>query len=161
MQTSLLHSLLFVALAGGCVGSGQVGYTAEVSAPELVVISPGVQVIANYNESIFYSDDYYWRNQGGVWYRSRSHSRGWVAYNPPRAILSIERPAAYVHYRGRVQVNDRRAAPAVRDRRDDRREAAEDRKDDRKEQAEKRKDAREEKREDKRDDKRDDKREKR
>ena len=76
MQTSLLHSLLFLGLAGGCVASGQAGYTATgtVSVPEMVVISPGVQVIADYNEPIFYSDSYYWRQENGYWLRSRTHS---------------------------------------------------------------------------------------
>ena len=161
MQTSLLHSLLFVALAGGCAGSAHVGYTADVSTPEMVVISPGVQVIANYDEPIFYNDSYYWRNQGGVWYRSRSHSSGWVQYSAPRAILSIERPSAYVRYRGSVQVNDRHdhdRREEAKDRKDDRKDAAkerqEDRKEDRKDAAEKRKDQKEDKRDDK---KRDDK----
>jgi hypothetical protein len=122
MQTSLLHSLLFAALAGGCLASGQVGYSAHVAAPEMVVISPGVQVIADYDEPIFYNENYYWRNQGGTWYRSRSHSGGWVRFSAPTAILSIEQPTAYVHYRGTVKVNDRRApGPVVRDHRDDKR----------------------------------------
>jgi hypothetical protein len=108
MQTSLLHSLLFLGLAGGCVASGRVGYTAQVTAPEMVVISPGVQVIANHDESVFYNDNYYWRNQGGVWYRSTAHTGGWVRHSAPRAILSIERPSAYVRYRGSARVNNRR-----------------------------------------------------
>lgn len=118
MQTSLLHSLLFLSLAGGCVASGQAGYTASatVSAPEMVVISPGVQVVANYDEPIFYSDNYYWRYEGGFWLRSRSHSGGFVRYTPPRAILSIERPSAYIRYRGSASVNTR----SDKDKRDDR-----------------------------------------
>jgi hypothetical protein len=55
MQTSLLHSILFVALAGACTGSGQITYSGQATVPDLVVISPGVQVIADYDEPIFYS----------------------------------------------------------------------------------------------------------
>ena len=78
MQSSLLHSLLFVALAGGCAGSGQFTYATEATVPEMVVISPGVQVIADLDEPIFYSSNYYWRNQGGYWYRSPYHTHGWA-----------------------------------------------------------------------------------
>jgi hypothetical protein len=108
MQTSLLQSVLFVALVGGCAGSGQFRYTSNVAAPELVVISPGVQVIADLDEPIFYSDNYYWRNQGGSWYRSTSHTRGWARVEvAPVAIRSIDRPSAYVHYRGEAHARVR------------------------------------------------------
>ena len=67
--------------------------------PDLVEVSPGVQVIADYDEPIFYSDSYYWRQDGGVWFRSTSHTGGWARVEvAPVAIRSIERPAAYVHY---------------------------------------------------------------
>src|ERR1044071_2892142 len=101
MQTPLIHSLLFVALAGGCAGTGQFTYAAEATAPELVVISPGVQVIADLDEPIFYSGNYYWRNQGGFCDRSAYHTRGWARVQvAPVEIQRIEHPAMYVHYRG-------------------------------------------------------------
>ncbi len=111
MQTSLLRSLLFLGLVGGCTASGQASYratgTASVSAPEMVVISPGVQVIANYDEPIFYSENYYWRYDNGFWLRSHTHSGGFVRYTAPRAIVQIERPSAYIRYRGRATVRSR------------------------------------------------------
>jgi hypothetical protein len=122
MQTLLLRSVLFIALAGGCAGSGQLTYAAEATTPELVVISPGVQVIADFDEPIFYSGNYYWRNQGGYWYRSAYHTRGWARVDvAPVEIRTIERPSAYVHYRGptRAHVSHERPTPApvVRDHR--------------------------------------------
>jgi hypothetical protein len=133
MQSSLLRSILFVALAGGCAGTGQFTVTSEVAAPDLVVISPGVQVIADRDEPIFYSGNYYWRNQGGFWYRSTSHTRGWARVEvAPVEIRAIERPSAYVHYHGeaRARVSGERRGPvpaaAPRDHREerDRREIA-------------------------------------
>jgi hypothetical protein len=117
MQSSLLHSVLFAALAGGCLGSGQLTYTSEATTPELVVVSPGVQVIADLDEPIFYSNNYYWRNQGGYWYRSQYHTRGWARVEAaPVEIRAIERPAAYIHYHGearaRVSGDRRLNAPA-------------------------------------------------
>jgi hypothetical protein len=131
MRTSLFHSVLFLGLAGGCMGSGHFAVNGEVTAPDLVVISPGVQVIANYDEPIFYSENYYWRNDGGAWYRSQYHTGGWARVEVvPVTIRSIERPSAYVHYHGEVrasehvehreaqpqrpEVRDHRVAPAPR-----------------------------------------------
>jgi hypothetical protein len=133
MQISLLRSVLFVVLAGGCLGTGQFTVASDVAAPDLVVISPGVQVIADLDEPIFYSGNYYWRNQGGFWYRSTSHTRGWARVEVvPVEIRTIERPSAYIHYHGEARAHvaaERRgpAPPAVaRDHREerDRREIA-------------------------------------
>jgi hypothetical protein len=131
MRTPLVQALLLAALASGCTGSGQVYYSGEVTTPDLVYVGPDVQVIADYDEPIFYSDSYYWRNDGGIWYRSRNYRGGWGRYdNAPVAIRRIDRPTAYVHYRGTsnasggVQVRDHREpaayrpAPEVRDHRD-------------------------------------------
>ena len=97
------------------MGSAQVG----VAAPDLVVVSPGVQVIADYDEPIFFSDNYYWRNTDGAWYRSTSYSGGWGRVEvAPVAIRSIERPAAYVHYHGEARVTTPARAPEVRDHRE-------------------------------------------
>jgi hypothetical protein len=150
MQTSLLHSVLFVALAGGCAGSGQFTYASQATTPELVVISPGVQVVADLDEPIFYSGNYYWRNDGGYWYRSASHTHGWARVEvAPVEIRAIERPSVYVHYHGQArarvsndrqtrtpttEVHDRRevvAPPPRRDDKHDRRDDKHDRHDDR------------------------------
>lgn len=81
--------------ASGCATTGSAGYYE----PDLVYVSPGVQVIANYDEPIFYADGYYWRNAGGVWYRSSYYRGGWAYARPPGAILSINSPHRYRHYR--------------------------------------------------------------
>ena len=81
----------------GCAAG--VAYEQPPANPELVYVSPGVQVIADYNEPIFYSDSSYWRNDGGVWYRSRNHSGGWAIATPPPGVARIDRPRGYVHYR--------------------------------------------------------------
>lgn len=102
-------ALLFVTaaatMAGACTGTVQTRGTVVATSdpyydPDLVYVSPGVSVIADYDEPIFYSDNFYWRYYGGSWYRSPYYNRGWVYYSaPPRAITRIERPYAYRHYR--------------------------------------------------------------
>jgi hypothetical protein len=93
--------LLAVVLLGA-VAAGA-GCTATVAAdaypPDLVYVSPGVQVVANYGEPIFYSDGFYWRYYGGVWYRSSYYTGGWVYARPPVAVLRVPSPHSYVYYR--------------------------------------------------------------
>src|SRR3954463_7189061 len=103
MRRTILLVLAAGALATGCYAHGDVGYSgtayATTSSPDLAYVAPGVQVIADYDEPIFYSDGYYWRLSGNAWYRSPYYTGGWVYASPPSAILRIERPYAYVHYR--------------------------------------------------------------
>ncbi|HUS32977.1 MAG TPA: hypothetical protein VMZ53_30955 [Kofleriaceae bacterium] len=128
---------------GGCMASGQVHSSASVSAPDLVYIGPSVQVIADWNEPVFYSSNYYWRYDGGVWYRSSNHLNGWMRIQTvPAAILQIERPTAYIHYRAQGSANasaqPTQATPhdqrdAAHEARDERHEAKAEEKEERKE----------------------------
>lgn len=124
---------------GGCYATGDVGYRATyssggaysnggadvyVSTPDLVTVSPGVQVVADYDEPVFYTDGFYWRYYNNGWYRSNNYATGWNYYDrPPVAVLRIDRPHAYAHYRPRGYVSRtnraryRPAAPIVRDHR--------------------------------------------
>lgn len=101
MRGSLL--VLVLSFAAGCYTEADVGGGGAVYAtggPALVEVSPGVQVIADYDEPIFFSDGLYWRSYGGVWYSSRVYNGGWaVNYNAPYAVRGISNPGMYVHYR--------------------------------------------------------------
>jgi hypothetical protein len=94
---SLLGATLVAAalLGAGCYAT----VSGEAYGPDLVTVSPGVQVIADYDEPIFYTDGFYWRYYGGVWYRSTVYTGGWVYAQPPVAVLRIDRPYGYAHYR--------------------------------------------------------------
>ena len=56
-------------------------------------------MIADYDEPVFYSDGYYWRETNGAWYRSSIHTGGWIYAAPPRTVISIQNRHAYRHYR--------------------------------------------------------------
>jgi hypothetical protein len=100
---ALSISMTAAMFTAGCQGTvSSPGY-----GPDLVYVSPGVQVIADYDEPIFYSDRYYWRLSGGTWYRSPYYTRGWVAAVPPPAVMRIDRPRGYVHYRPQGWVGPR------------------------------------------------------
>ena len=115
-----LGTSAFVAGAG-CAGSGHATYavSAQVRSPDLAYVSPGVYVVADYHEPVFYADNSYWRYNNGIWYSSSYYDRGWrYSRYTPRALVTIQRPTAYVRYRpstryivrgdGRIQVRDHR-----------------------------------------------------
>jgi hypothetical protein len=109
-STSFLRSAiigLVLALLAGCT----VGYSARARG-RLVSVSPGVWVVEDRPDPVFYSDDYYWRYQGGVWYRSSYDDRSFVVVQPhtvPVHVRTIDRPQRYIHYqapaRARVRVS--------------------------------------------------------
>ncbi len=127
-RLTLLLTLLLATATTGCVVRGNVGARAYVEPQaELVYVSPGVYVVADYDEPVFYSDNYYWAQRDGYWYRSGYYSGGWVrVQSAPHVIAQIDRPRGYVRYRGegraRIRARDHRGggqhqvAPAHRSR---------------------------------------------
>jgi len=106
MRANLLTALMV--LSGACYYSDpqvavgySAGYSVGYAAPAMTYISPGVQVVMDYDYPVFYSDGYYWRYDGGLWYRSGYYNRGWnVWYDVPHSVRGISRPEGYVRYRG-------------------------------------------------------------
>jgi hypothetical protein len=96
--------LITAGLATGCYYEEPVygGAAVATGAPAMETVSPGVQVVvADYDYPVFFTDGFYWRYYGGVWYSSRWYDRGWgVNYRVPYGISRIDRPYAYAHYRG-------------------------------------------------------------
>jgi hypothetical protein len=95
------------------MGTGEVDYAGEVrvTSPELIEIYPGVQVIADADEPIFYSHDRYWLYRDGYWHRSTDYRRDYTRVemtNVPQEVRVIERPQLYVQYR-RHYTHDRAA----------------------------------------------------
>jgi hypothetical protein len=50
--------------------------------PQLVVVSPGVQVVPDCDQEVFFVDGVYWARHDNGWYRSRSHRGGWALVGP-------------------------------------------------------------------------------
>jgi hypothetical protein len=96
---------------GGCMAS----VSGEAYGPDLVYAAPGVQVIADYDDSIFYADSFYWRFSDGGWYRSPRYNGGWIIATPPMALRRIDRPHAFVHYRPAGWVSRRGREPPRRE----------------------------------------------
>ncbi len=117
----LIPALLVMALAAGCTVRG--GLRVRSTAPSMVLVSPGVYVIEDHSEPVFYSEGSYWRYHGGVWYSSRVHTGGWIRVRTvPHYVSRVDRPHTYVRYRGsargEVRGNGRgHVRPANRDHR--------------------------------------------
>lgn len=108
----MLRSLLLCsALLAGCyseepgvVYGGGGGVVAVDGAPGLIEVSPGVDVIADYDYPVFYSDGEYWRYDGGIWYQSAYWGGGWgLAYNVPYGVRGIRNPAGYAHWGSEIR----------------------------------------------------------
>jgi hypothetical protein len=101
MRSSLAPIVLSLALAAGCArtaGRGSVAVTAPP--PDLVAAGSGVQVIADYDEPIFFADGFYWWFFDGAWYRSASYTSGWAYIaTPPAVIVQIRAPHRFRFYR--------------------------------------------------------------
>lgn len=73
------------------------------TAPVLVEVSPGVQVVPEYEEEVFFVDGWYWSRSGRAWYRTRDHHGGWVVVQRsavPSTIVMVP-PGKYRHYKAR------------------------------------------------------------
>ena len=103
-----------VVSTSGCVIRATPRAHVVSTAPQMVQISPGVWVVENHNQSVFYSDGYYWQHNNGVWMRSSYYTGGFVRVRAiPSRVRTIRRPRSYVRYRGRAGAK-RRAQPVRR-----------------------------------------------
>src|ERR1700709_928060 len=91
---------IVIAATAGLTADARADVTLSVSTPDLVYAAPGVQVVADYDDPVFYSDGFYWRYDDGGWYRSNNYAGGFAYWNaPPQAIITINDPGHYRHYR--------------------------------------------------------------
>ena len=50
--------------------------------PPLVVVQPGLQVVPDQDHEVFFTDGWFWNRQGPSWFRTRTHTGGWVVVEP-------------------------------------------------------------------------------
>jgi hypothetical protein len=108
-------AVVWIAVAlGGCfaavdsqgrvVGGGQATFSLNLPAvlPPLIVVQPGLSVVGDLDEEVFYSDGYYWARRDGTWIRARDHRGAWAPverrYVPAPLVQSP--PGRFRHYRG-------------------------------------------------------------
>lgn len=114
---NLFLSLLLVSSAapGLALAQGTVDIHISFSAPPpLVVVSPGVQVVPDYDEEVFFVDGWYWTRRDAVWYRTRDYRGGWVvvrSMSVPPALVRLP-PGEYKHWRKDQEKAEKRALKA-------------------------------------------------
>jgi hypothetical protein len=111
MRESL--GLLTLLLLGGCIatvgpdgrvagGGGHFMLALPAVLPPLIVVQPGVSVVSDIDDEVFYVDGYYWARQDRGWYRSHDHRSGWSPVEEHQVPLLIvgSSPGQYRRYRG-------------------------------------------------------------
>ncbi len=113
MLTYVRFVMFVLALGLGAMACrAQVRATAVVTEPELVLVDGDVWVVEHYNEPVFYTEGFYWRFYGGVWYRSTVHTGSWVQVSVvPAQVQRIERPEIYVNYTAPAGAQKRTGPP--------------------------------------------------
>jgi hypothetical protein len=108
LRVSMYAWVVAAALGGCAAGEAEYGADVRVTSPELVAISPGVQVIADADDPVFYADGYYWLYRDNVWLRSDSYRGGFARIDVnmvPSEVRTIDRPSTYAHYSRHHQTN--------------------------------------------------------
>jgi hypothetical protein len=80
-------------------------------APPLVVVEPGVQVVENYQEEVFFVSGWYYVRRDGGWYRSRRPNAAFAWCEPRRVPVKLVRmpPGQYVRYHRHEEKRERKA----------------------------------------------------
>jgi hypothetical protein len=80
--------------------------------PPLVQVEPGVRVVQDFDDEVFFINGWYFVERDGNWYRTRDHRGTWRYVKPAGlpAALAHHEPGRYRHW----QHDDRRTWPDAR-----------------------------------------------
>lgn len=69
--------------------------------PPLVVVEPGVQVVEDNDDEVFFVDNVYWTRRDGRWFRSPDHRGTWVVVDGPRVppVLVKQPPGKFKRFK--------------------------------------------------------------
>jgi hypothetical protein len=85
--------------------------------PTRVAVGPGVEVVRDCDEEVFFSGGWYWHaSPEGVWFRTHSYRGGWVVAPRaavPMAVMRLPR-GQYRHFRGEAWREQRHEEHALR-----------------------------------------------
>src|SRR5438105_648873 len=100
-----MKAILFASLLAGALPLPAFAAGVEISIkfdapPPLVVVSPGIQVVPDLDEEVFFDDGWYWTRRDDVWYRTRDYHGGWVVVeheHVPPGLVKVP-PGQYKHW---------------------------------------------------------------
>ena len=87
---TLLASLL-VAVPARAQFQLQITMGLPVVLPPMVVVQPGVQVVSELDEEVYFVGGWYWVRRGPHWYRTHDHRGQWVWVAPARVPVTLVR----------------------------------------------------------------------
>jgi hypothetical protein len=68
--------------------------------PPLVVVSPGIQIVPEYDEEVYFSSGWYWVRRDDAWYRTRDYRGHWAPVRTvyvPAPLMRMP-PGQFRHY---------------------------------------------------------------
>jgi hypothetical protein len=109
LTTSLIALAIPAAALADVKVQLQMGFPAVL--PPLVEVGPGVSVVQDFDEEVFFTGGYYWVQRDGAWYRARDHRGTWRYVRQDRLppALARQEPGRYRHW----QHDERRTWPAA------------------------------------------------
>ena len=111
-MNKIAFSFAFALFSLPIAARAQVGVQIRVAlpaAPPLVVVQPGVQVVEDQDDEIFFTSGWYWMRRDDVWYRARRPHAAFVIVEPRRVPVVLVRmePGHYRHWH-RVEAREER-----------------------------------------------------
>jgi hypothetical protein len=75
------------------------------------VVQPGIQVVPDYDEEVFFTSGWYWLRRDESWYRTRDYRGGWVVVPRHAVPVALYRmpPGHYKHWRKEQEKEERKA----------------------------------------------------
>jgi hypothetical protein len=70
--------------------------------PPLVVVQPGLQVVEDFDDEVFFVEGFYWARRDGRWFRTKNYRGGWVFVERgvPTVLVSVP-PGQYRKWKGK------------------------------------------------------------
>jgi len=88
----------FFLICASCAGT-ETTASVDVATPTLAYVAPGVEVVADWDVPVFFSDGFYWYFDDGIWYRSiQLGGERVIVHNVPPAVARVHAPARYAHF---------------------------------------------------------------
>lgn len=79
--------------------------------PPLVVVQPGVEVVSDLDDEVYFVDSWYWVRRGSSWYRTLDYRGRWAWVAPARVPVALVRlpPGQYRRFHPEEENEERRA----------------------------------------------------